>query len=105
MNVEPLVAAVEACGLVTGGTGSVVRPIVPCKGSVCVHGLADTQAFADRIYNVTGSGIADLKLAEKIFASDADTDFTEEEAARIRKHAEGSLPWFIAGLEYELEKK
>lgn len=63
------------------------------------------EAFADRIYNVTGSGIADLKLAEKIFASDADTDFTEEEAARIRKHAEGSLPWFIAGLEYELEKK
>ena len=64
-NVEPLVAAVEACGLVTGGTGSVVRPIVPCKGSVCVHGLADTQAFADRIYNEFYLGWHSVKLPHK----------------------------------------
>ena len=64
-NVEPLAAAVEACGLVTGGTGSVVRPIVPCKGSVCVHGLADTQAFADRIYNEFYLGWHSVKLPHK----------------------------------------
>ena len=29
-NIEPLAAAVEACGLVTGGTGSGVRPDVAC---------------------------------------------------------------------------
>ena len=51
--------------LVTGGTGSVVRPIVPCKGSVCVHGLADTQAFADRIYNEFYLGWHSVKLPHK----------------------------------------
>ena len=50
-NLEPLCAEVEAAGLVTGGTGSIVRPIVACKGTVCVHGLFDTQAFAERIYD------------------------------------------------------
>ena len=50
-NLEPLCAEVEAAGLVTGGTGSIVRPIVACKGTVCVHGLFDTQAFAKRIYD------------------------------------------------------
>ena len=49
----------------TGGTGSVVRPIVPCKGSVCVHGLADTQAFADRIYNEFYLGWHSVKLPHK----------------------------------------
>lgn len=50
-NLEPLVAEVEAAGLITGGTGSIVRPVVACKGTVCVHGLFDTQAFAKRIYD------------------------------------------------------
>lgn len=26
-----------------GGTGKKVRPLVSCKGTVCVHGLYDTQ--------------------------------------------------------------
>lgn len=57
------------------------------------------ETFADRIYNETGTGIADLKLAEKIYASDEDTDFTPDEVRRIRKHAEGCIPWFVDGLE------
>ena len=65
-NIEPLVSAVEACGLVTGGTGSVVRPVVPCKGTVCVHGLADTQAFADRIYNEFYLGWHSVKLPHNV---------------------------------------
>ncbi len=49
-NVEALIADMEAVGLAVGGTGSVVRPVVPCKGTVCVHGLADTQKFGERIF-------------------------------------------------------
>ena len=64
-NVEPLVAAVEACGLVTGGTGSVVRPVVPCKGTVCVHGLIDTQALARELHEKFYKGWYDVKLPHK----------------------------------------
>ena len=34
---------VEKAGLVVGGTGPTVRPIVACVGTICEHGLADTQ--------------------------------------------------------------
>ena len=53
------------------------------------------EMFADNIFNVTGVGIADLKLAEKIFSSDDDTD---DEVNRVRHHAASLLPWFLAGL-------
>lgn len=56
------------------------------------------EMFADNIYNVTGVGIADLKLAEKIFSSDDDTEFSDDEVSRVRHHAALLLPWFLAGL-------
>jgi dissimilatory sulfite reductase (desulfoviridin) alpha/beta subunit len=34
--------AVEKAGMVVGGTGPTVRPIVSCVGTICDHGLADT---------------------------------------------------------------
>jgi anaerobic sulfite reductase subunit C len=34
--------AVEKTGMVVGGTGPTVRPIVSCVGTICDHGLADT---------------------------------------------------------------
>ena len=64
-NLEPLVAEVEAAGLVTGGTGSIVRPVVACKGTVCVHGLFDTQAFAKRIYDEFFVGWHSVTLPHK----------------------------------------
>lgn len=57
------------------------------------------EMFADNIYNVTGVGIADLKLAEKIFSSDNNTEFSDDEVRRVRHHAASLLPWFIAGLD------
>lgn len=60
------------------------------------------EVFADRIYNVTGRGIADLKLAEKIYMSESNTDYTEEEVERIKRHAELGLPWFIDSLNFYL---
>ena len=56
------------------------------------------EMFADNIFNVTGVGIADLKLAEKIFSSDGDTEFSDDEVNRVRHHAASLLPWFLDGL-------
>ena len=50
-NVEDCYNDIFAAGLYVGGTGSFVRPVVACKGTVCVHGLADTQAFCERVFN------------------------------------------------------
>jgi dissimilatory sulfite reductase (desulfoviridin) alpha/beta subunit len=46
-------AALDEAGLSTGSTGRNVRAIVCCKGTVCPHGLYDTQETCrelDRIY-------------------------------------------------------
>ena len=32
-------------GLITGGTGSVVRPVVACKGTTCQYGVLDSFAI------------------------------------------------------------
>lgn len=39
----------QAAGLVTGGTGKRVRPVVACKGTVCTSGIVDTQAIGREI--------------------------------------------------------
>ena len=52
-------------GLVTGGTGSRVRPVVSCKGTVCQYGLIDTQALAKEIHKVFYEGYYDVKLPHK----------------------------------------
>ena len=35
---------IAPAGLITGGTGSLVRPVVSCKGTTCQYGLYDTFA-------------------------------------------------------------
>ena len=52
-------------GMVTGGTGSRVRPVVSCKGTVCQYGLIDTQALAKEIHKVFYEGYYDIKLPHK----------------------------------------
>lgn len=39
----------EDVGLAVGGMGATVRPITACKGTVCNHGLADTQGLGRRL--------------------------------------------------------
>ncbi|WP_291259934.1 4Fe-4S binding protein [Fusobacterium sp.] len=51
--------------LVTGGTGSKVRPVVACKGTTCNYGLCDTQAIATEIHKRFFEGYADVKLPHK----------------------------------------
>ena len=64
-TIEPFTAFLAEHDLYTGGTGTRVRPIVPCKGTVCVHGLIDTQALAREIHEVYYKGWYDVKLPHK----------------------------------------
>lgn len=64
-DADAIIKAAESVGLVTGGTGAVVRPVVACKGTVCVHGLVDTQKFATRIFNEFYLGWHNIKLPHK----------------------------------------
>lgn len=63
--IEPFERCIAEAGLYTGGTGSRARPIVACKGTVCVHGLADTQALARELHETFYKGWYDVKLPHK----------------------------------------
>lgn len=64
-NIRPFQAFLAEQGLYTGGTGKRVRPIVPCKGTVCVHGLIDTQALARELHERFYVGWHDVTLPHK----------------------------------------
>ena len=64
-TIEPFDACIKAAGLYTGGTGSRVRPIVACKGTVCIHGLIDTQGLARELHEKFYKGWYDVKLPHK----------------------------------------
>ena len=49
----------------TGGTGSKVRPVVACKGTVCTFGLIDTQGLAEKIHERFYKGYRDVVLPHK----------------------------------------
>ena len=44
-NIEPFREYIAREGLQTGGTGSVVRPVVSCKGTTCQYGLHCLRKF------------------------------------------------------------
>ncbi|MDL2226225.1 4Fe-4S binding protein [Deltaproteobacteria bacterium OttesenSCG-928-M10] len=52
-------------GLVTGGTGARVRPVLSCKGGVCQNGLFDTFSLAEEIHHRFVEGCRDLALPGK----------------------------------------
>lgn len=52
-------------GLVTGGTGSKIRPVVSCKGTTCQYGLIDTFALSEEIHERFYVGYAGVKLPHK----------------------------------------
>ncbi|MGH4138792.1 (4Fe-4S)-binding protein [Clostridium sp.] len=49
-NIEAVRGYIAKEGMITGGTGPNVRPVVSCKGTVCKFGLFDTQAMAKEIH-------------------------------------------------------
>jgi len=64
-NVEAIAEFLTGNKLEIGGTGAKVRPIVACKGSVCRHGLFDTQGFALRLHEKYYRGWHDVTLPAK----------------------------------------
>ena len=56
-DAEKVMEEAKTLGLRHGGTGMKVRPLVACKGTVCLHGNIDTQEIC-------------RQLEEKYFATD-----------------------------------
>lgn len=64
-DIEAFKAFVAKEGMVTGGTGSRVRPIVACKGTTCIYGLYDTQGLAAEIHKRFYEGYYNVALPHK----------------------------------------
>ena len=64
-NIPAFQEAVAKGGMVTGGTGSKVRPVVSCKGTTCVFGLYDTQELAKEIHDKFYTGYHNVVLPHK----------------------------------------
>lgn len=52
-------------GLITGGTGAKIRPIVSCKGTTCQYGLIDTFSLSEEIHERFFKGYSNVKLPHK----------------------------------------
>ena len=64
-DIESFKAFVAREGMVTGGTGAKVRPVVACKGTTCVFGLYDTQQMAADIHHRFYVGYGSVALPHK----------------------------------------
>jgi len=64
-KIEDFRAYIAKEGLVTGGTGSKVRPIVSCKGTTCQYGSIDTFGLSEEIHEKFFNGYSDVKLPHK----------------------------------------
>ena len=64
-KIEEFQAFIAKEGLVTGGTGAKVRPVVSCKGTTCQYGLLDSYALSEEIYRRFYEGFQDVTLPHK----------------------------------------
>ena len=64
-NIDPLLAFLGEHGLETGGTGSLVRPIVSCKGTTCQYGLIDTFGLSEKLHTRFYQGYHGVTLPHK----------------------------------------
>ncbi len=64
-NIEPLIAFLNEHNLETGGTGSLVRPIVSCKGTTCQYGLIDTFGLSEKLHERFYKGYHKVTLPHK----------------------------------------
>jgi dissimilatory sulfite reductase (desulfoviridin) alpha/beta subunit len=56
---------IAQAGLITGGTGARVRPIVSCKGTTCQYGLYDTFELSKKIHERFYLGYHEVGLPHK----------------------------------------
>ena len=64
-NIQPLIDFLKARGLDCGGTGSLVRPVVSCKGTTCQYGLCDTYGLSEKIHEKFYLGYRGVTLPHK----------------------------------------
>lgn len=64
-DIEKVIDFLRPYGLEIGGTGAKVRPIVCCKGTVCVFGNIDTQTLGTTAHKRFYEGYIDVKLPHK----------------------------------------
>ena len=64
-NIEAFREYIAQAGLMTGGTGALVRPIVSCKGTTCQYGIYDTFALSEEIHKRFYLGYHTVKLPHK----------------------------------------
>jgi len=64
-NIQPLIDFLNERGLSTGGTGSLVRPVVSCKGTTCQYGLADTFGLSEKLHERFYVGYHGVTLPHK----------------------------------------
>ena len=64
-KIEEFRAFIAKEGLITGGTGSKVRPVVSCKGTTCQYGLLDAFALSEEIHERFYLGYNSVRLPHK----------------------------------------
>lgn len=64
-NIDSVIAFLAENGLETGGTGSLVRPVVSCKGTTCQYGLIDTFGLSEKIHERFYEGYHSVTLPHK----------------------------------------
>ncbi len=64
-NIQPIIDFLAERGLETGGTGSLVRPVVSCKGTTCQYGLIDTFGLSERLHEKFYEGYHGVTLPHK----------------------------------------
>ncbi len=64
-DIDSLLAFLNENGLETGGTGTLVRPVVSCKGTTCQYGLIDTYALSEKIHERFYKGYHNVTLPHK----------------------------------------
>lgn len=64
-KLEELIDFLRAAGLQTGGTGSLVRPVVSCKGTTCQYGLLDSFGLSEKLHERFYIGYHNVTLPHK----------------------------------------
>ena len=64
-KIDALLEFLGEHGLETGGTGSLVRPIVSCKGTTCQYGLIDTYGLSEKLHTRFYQGYHHVTLPHK----------------------------------------
>lgn len=64
-KLDDLMEDLNCAGLQTGGTGSLVRPVVSCKGTTCQYGLLDSFGLSEKIHERFYLGYHNVTLPHK----------------------------------------